>query len=584
MLKKIMLTGIILSLMLIFGCSEDGTGPGDTDEGNNDDNPPAASASANAGIGSDEVVGFEVVADGSGSSGSSSVSYSWSISNQPANSTASLNDANTANPRFIPDLPGEYELQLEVTSDGESDTDVVIFSAIAKRLFVDANNGADGDTDGYLENRPMKTITKALSVYGQNESNAFLDIDTVHVAEGIYNDTNGESFPMDVSGDLLIIGDHNSDRNSVHILSPDVDRDPTLELGEGVTLRHLHIENGYTGGTFNGDPDAVFIKSGTSVEVSNVILEDVSITMNAEEGVAISTGSSMNIEVRGFEGARNTIDGKSVGQAYTNRFNSSDTRLHVQDTDVINMGDVEAFDMDDANNLNLIVSNTTVKPGASVIEPPTAFQLNTDNSSLSLDGVTVTTSDGTANGNRYQRALDMDADQPNSNIDVRNSTFQYTSISTIELYAVNAYILDSVIEGTNTEERATGSITFLSNDGIKQLDGSLRVRGTTIRNIYGNAIAIDGPVSPNDNSFSVDLGTDDSAGNNVFENIDGWDIDMTRGSGDVTGEVPAIGNSWSNFSDPRCGSDRSQPENGEIQISTNGNSLRWGSATNQICN
>ncbi|WP_440998717.1 DUF1565 domain-containing protein [Fodinibius sp. SL11] len=584
MINKATLLCIVISLSLIFGCSDNSTGPDNNNDNGNEDNPPTASATADAGSNSDEVVGFEVIADGSGSSGSSSVSYSWAISSQPANSSASLSDADTENPSFIPDLPGEYTLQLEVTSDGESDTDEVVFSAIAKRLFVDANNGSDGDINGYMQDSPLKTITKALSVYDQNENDAFLDIDTIRVAEGVYDEANGESFPIDFSGNLIVKGDQNVDRSNIHILSPDVDRDPAIELGEGITLQHLHIENGYTGGSFNGDPDAVFIKSGTSVETSNVILEDVSVTMNAEEGVAISTGSSMNVEVRGFEGARNIINGKSVGQAYTNRFNTSDTRVHIQDTDVINMGDVEAFDMEDANNLNVIVTNTTVRPGASVIEPPTAFQINANNCSLSLDGVTVTTSNGTETGNRYQRALDMDADQPNSNIEVRNSTFQYTAISTIELYAADVNIVDSIIEGTNTEERAAGSINYLSNDGIKHLDGSLKVRGTTIRNIYGNAIAIGGPDSPNDNNFSVDLGTDGSAGNNVFENIDGWDIDLTRGSGDVSGEVPAIGNTWSNAAAPRCGADRSQPEDGEIQVSVSGNSLRWGLGSGEVCN
>ena len=584
MTNKATLLCIVISLSLIFGCSDNSTGPDNNNDNGNGDVPPTASATADAGSNSDEVVGFEVIADGSGSSGSSSVSYSWAISSQPANSSASLSDADTENPSFIPDLPGEYTLQLEVTSDGESDTDEVVFSAIAKRLFVDANNGSDGDIDGYMQDSPLKTITKALSVYDQNENDAFLDIDTIRVAEGVYDEANGESFPIDFSGNLIVKGDQNVDRSNIHILSPDVDRDPAIELGEGITLQHLHIENGYTGGSFNGDPDAVFIKSGSSIETSNVILEDVSVTMNAEEGVAISTGSSMNVELRGFDGARNTIDGQSIGQAYTNRFNTSDTRIHIQDTDVINMGDVEAFDMEDANNLNVIVTNTTVRPGASVIEPPTAFQINANNCSLSLDGVTVTTSNGTETGNRYQRALDMDADQPNSNIEVRNSIFQYTAISTIELYAADVNIVDSIIEGTNTEERAAGSINYLSNDGIKHLDGSLKVRGTTIRNIYGNAIAIGGPDSPNDNNFSVDLGTDGSAGNNVFENIDGWDIDLTRGSGDVSGEVPAIGNTWSNAAAPRCGADRSRPEDGEIQVSVSGNSLRWGLGSGEVCN
>lgn len=575
---------VSICTMVLLSCSDSGTGPdpGGNNGGNNGGGS-TPSVTADAGTDDNAVVGFEVVADGSGSSGSAAVNYSWSISSKPANSTATLNSNSTASPDFIPDLPGEYELTLTATSDGESDTDAVLITAIAKRLFIDANNGIDGDTDGYLSDTPLKTFNKALDIYSQNENDPFLDIDTLRVAKGLYDEGNGEDFPMDFSGNLIVKGDQNVDRNDIHILSPDVERDPAIFLGEGVTMRHLNIENGYTGGTFNGDPDAVYVKSGSSAESSYVILEDVTLRTNNREGVILSTGSTINVEVRGYEGARSVMDGKNIGVAYTNRFNTSNTRVDIRDTDVLNMGGRAAFDMDDANNLNLFVTNTTVKPGASVNSPATAFQLNTDNSSLLLDGVTVTSSDGTASGNRYQRAVDMDADQPNSNIDIINSTFQYTSLSTIELYAAIVKVTDSIIEGTNTENRPD-DINYLSRDGIKHLDGSLRVRGTTFRDIFGNAIAIGGPVSPNSNNFEVDLGKDGASGDNTFQNIDGWDIDLTRGSGDVSGEIPAIGNAWSNGATPRCGADRSQPEKGEIQVSTSGNSVRWGAGSGDVCN
>lgn len=579
MIQKATLLSIVISIALIFGCSDSSTGPGNND-GDNDNgdggSPPAASATADAGNDSDEIVGFEVIADGSGSSGSSSVSYSWTISSQPANSSASLSDASTASPSFIPDLPGEYTLQLEVSSDGESDTDEVVFSAIAKRLFVDANNGTDGDIDGYMQDSPLKTFTKALSIYEQNENDAFLAIDTIRVAEGLYDQANGESFPLSFSGNLIVKGDQGVDRNNIHILSPDVDRDPAIYVGEGVTLRHLKIENGYTGGTFNGDPDAVFVTSGTDLETSRVILEDVTLTTNNENGYILSTGSNMRVDIRDFEGARNTIDGKNIGFAYSNRFNTSNVDLNVSSTDVINIGNGGAFQVDDVNNLSLTVGNSTIQPSAGKVNDY-AFDLE-DAVDLLVENTTISSSDGSETGARFKYGIVMDNAQPNTNIEVLNSTIQYTQWSAILMRDAVVKVTDSVIKGILTQETDEN----LAYDAIRQLDGTLVVRGTTFRNINTSAIDIGGPLSPNDNNFYVDLGTDEEPGNNTFQNVSGWDVSVTRGSDDVSTEIPAFGNTWSNGATPRCRQNFNDYPVGEIWVNDEGGSLRW--SASGVCN
>ena len=575
MINKATLLSIVISIALIFGCSDNSTGPGNDNDGDGD-NPPAASATADAGSDSDEIVGFEVIADGSGSSGSSSLSYSWTISSQPENSSASLNDASTASPSFTPDLPGEYTLQLEVTSDGESDTDEVVFSAIAKRLFVDANNGTDGDIDGYMQDRPLKTVTTALSIYDQNENDTFLDIDTIRVAEGLYDQANGENFPLSFSGDLIVKGDQGTDRNNIHILSPDVDRDPAIYVGEGVTLRHLKIENGYNGGTFNGDPDAVFVTSGTDLETSRVILEDVTLTTNNENGYIISTGSNIQVDVRDFEDARNTIDGKNIGFAYSNRFNTSNVNLNVSNTDVINIGDGGAFQVDDVNNLSLTVANSTIRPSAGKVNDY-AFDLE-DAVDLLVENTTISSSDGSESGGRFKYGIVMDGAQPSTNIHVLNSTIQYTQWSAILMRDAVVKVTDSVIEGVLTQETDEN----LAYDAIRQLDGTLVVRGTTFRNINTSAIDIGGPHTPNDNNFYVDLGTDQEPGNNTFQNVAGWDVSVTRGSDGVSTEIPAFGNTWSNGSAPRCRQDFNDYPIGEIWVNDSGGSLRW--SVSGVCN
>ena len=577
MYNKATIFGLLISLMLLFGCGESSTGPGDSDSGT-DNGGAGNTASATADAGSDDqgVVGFEITADGSGSTGSASVSYSWEIASKPSNSTATLSDASAESPSFLPDLPGEYTLSLEVSSDGESDTDEVTFSAIAKRLFIDANNGTDGDTDGYLGSSPLKTFSKALQIVEQNSEDPFLDVDTLRVAEGIYDQANGEDFPLSFSGNLIVKGDQAVDRNNVHILSPDVDRDPAIYVGEGVTLRHLKIENGYTGGTFNGDPDAVFVTSGTDLETSRVILEDVTLTTNNENGYIISTGSNIRVDVRGFEGARSTIDGNNIGFAYSNRFNTSNVNLNISSTDVINIGDGGAFQVDDVSNISLTVGNSTIRPSVGKVNDY-AFDLE-DAVDLLLESTTISSSDGSESGGRFKYGIVMDNAQPSTNISVLNSTIQYTQWSAILMRDAVVKVTDSVIEGILTQETDEN----LAYDAIRQLDGTLVVRGTTFRNINTSAIDIGGPLSPNDNNFYVDLGTDGEPGNNTFQNISGWDVSVTRDSDGVSTEIPAFGNTWSNGSTPRCRQNFNDYPIGEIWVNDQGGSLRW--SASGVCN
>ncbi len=587
MIRKVTILCLSIFIIVLFSCNENGTGPSGDDTGGGDSGGDTNTPSVTADAGSDEdaVVGFEITADGSGSTGSSTVSYSWSISSKPTDSQASLTGSSSESPTLIPDLPGEYVLSLEASSDEETDTDEITISAIAERLFVDANNGTDGTTDGYMANTPLKTITKALEIYGENENDPFLDIDTLRVAEGLYDQANGESFPIDFTGNLIVKGEQSVDRSSIHILSPDVDRDPAVRIGEGVTMRHLHIENGYTGGTFNGDPDAVYVWSGSSVESSYVILEDVTLSTNNRNGYIITTGSTINVEVRGYQGTRSTIDGKDIGHAWTNRFNTSDARLDVKETDVINVGNNAAFEIEDGSNINLFIIDSMIRPSASSNQDNAAVEVNGDGS-LTLENSTITSSDGTESGNRFKYGIDMDGDQPTANIDVMNSTIQYTLWSAIEMYQATVNLTDSIIEGVHTQ--STGDPN-LARDGIRHFDGTLIVRGTIFRDMNTNAVDIGGPLTPNDNNFYVDFGTEDTPGENVFEGIAALDISVTRGDnlGDSDGvqtEIQAIGNTWSNGADPRCAPAFDDYNQAEIWVDSEGGSLRWGTGSGEICN
>jgi hypothetical protein len=70
-----------------------------------------------------KIVTETVQLDGSGSSDleGEAITYEWSIVEQPTGSTAVLNDATIVNPVFVPDIAGEYLVEL-IVNDGTKDS------------------------------------------------------------------------------------------------------------------------------------------------------------------------------------------------------------------------------------------------------------------------------------------------------------------------------------------------------------------------------------------------------------------------------------------------------------------------------
>lgn len=99
---------------------------------------------ANAGPDQTVPLGLRVFLDGSKSSDVDGdlLSYHWSLLSQPAGSTATLDNATTVSPSFIPDKAGSYTVQL-IVNDGKVDSDpdtVVISTQNSKPV---ANAGLD---------------------------------------------------------------------------------------------------------------------------------------------------------------------------------------------------------------------------------------------------------------------------------------------------------------------------------------------------------------------------------------------------------------------------------------------------------
>ncbi|GEO07175.1 hypothetical protein AAE02nite_48390 [Adhaeribacter aerolatus] len=94
---------------------------------------PPSSLTANAGPDQNVQTGQTVTLDGNGSKDSESktFTYAWAFSRKPNGSNATLNNAATATPTFVPDLPGNYELELTIGNSTGSHKDKVLIKATA---------------------------------------------------------------------------------------------------------------------------------------------------------------------------------------------------------------------------------------------------------------------------------------------------------------------------------------------------------------------------------------------------------------------------------------------------------------------
>jgi hypothetical protein len=197
--------------------------------------PPVADAGRDIAV----ATGDAVRLDGTDSSDpdGDTLSYSWSLVDQPAASTADLSDADRADPSLSTDVDGTYQVQL-IVSDGEleSDPDVVIVTAATGNVPPNANAGPDqtvemGDvvqldgTDSDDNEGDALTFDWKFSARPQ-DSSAQLDDPT----------SPAPTFFADVVGDYeveLVVNDGESDSttDTVTITAVDPNREPTANAG-----------------------------------------------------------------------------------------------------------------------------------------------------------------------------------------------------------------------------------------------------------------------------------------------------------------------------------------------------------------
>jgi PKD repeat protein len=177
---------------------------------------------ARAGVDQSHSVGSTVTLTGSASSDvdGDTLSYLWSLTSKPANSTASLSDPSAVQPTFIIDKPGNYTVQL-IVSDGtvNSDPATVTISTLNSKPIanpgpdqrgvvnatITLNGSGSSDVDGdqltyqwSLTNRPTESIATL-----QNPTNVttsfVLDKAGTYTAQLIVSDGTIDSDPVTVT-------------------------------------------------------------------------------------------------------------------------------------------------------------------------------------------------------------------------------------------------------------------------------------------------------------------------------------------------------------------------------------------------
>jgi hypothetical protein len=205
---------------------------------------PNTAPTANAGADQNVTTGATVTVDGVASSDpeGSNLTFAWTITNQPSNSTAMLSDAAVMAPTFVANVNGTYTLQL-VVNDGSlaSTPDTVDIIATTPNSAPTANAGMDqniatsavvtldgsGSTDVDGDNI---TYTWSLSSVPQNSAAALSDTSAV-----------SPTFTADLDGTYtaqLIVNDGQVDSaaDSVDVVATTANSAPVANAGTDASV------------------------------------------------------------------------------------------------------------------------------------------------------------------------------------------------------------------------------------------------------------------------------------------------------------------------------------------------------------
>jgi PKD repeat protein len=246
---------------------------------------------ADAGDDKHGVVGATVTLDGTLSSDpdGDAITYQWSLTTKPTDSTTSLQNPTTANPSFVLDKPGTYTGQL-IVNDGQldSDPDTVTVTTLNSKPVADAGADQTGQTgtpvslngngSNDVDNNPLTYFWSFTSK--PEGSTATLSNDS------LINPT----FTPDLAGTYvvqLIVNDGqlDSDPDTVSITVPDTTPPPPADLGK-ITVGP--ITNGQV--TITGSAGSV--EGGATVTITNPRTNEVvTVTANADGSFTAQLGA-----------------------------------------------------------------------------------------------------------------------------------------------------------------------------------------------------------------------------------------------------------------------------------------------------
>jgi len=190
--------------------------------------PPSADA------GDDQVItqrGTTVQLDGSASfdNDGDSLSYTWTMLEKPAESTASLNDPAAVNPMFVADVKGDYTVQLEVRDSNGAvsipDTVLISFNnvppvavtggnqvaVVGDEVFFDGTASYDGNFDPLSFRWSIVTAPSGsqatLNSSQAPQASVYADVAGLYVISLIVNDGTVDSAPENVQVMVVEVSD-----------------------------------------------------------------------------------------------------------------------------------------------------------------------------------------------------------------------------------------------------------------------------------------------------------------------------------------------------------------------------------------